>query len=81
MHHVSDIGDKLNTSTIYVKDFTSLFAFCLGKPSKKKSGQTWDIVPSSLPLTPPYSSWDAYETCFQMTKYPPIIDVIKEKQL
>ena len=25
----------------------------LGKPSKKQSGQTWDIVPSSLPPTHP----------------------------
>ena len=25
----------------------------LGKPSKKNSGQTWDIVPSSLPPTHP----------------------------
>ena len=42
-----------------------------------KNSQTWDIVPSSLPPTPPYWSWDAYETHFQMTKYPPIIHVIK----
>ena len=33
----------------------------LGKPSKWKFGQTWDIVPTSLGLTPPPKSLDMYK--------------------
>ena len=42
----------------------------IGKPYKKRSGQTWDNVPSSLPPTLPYWSWEAYENKFQTGRYP-----------
>ena len=34
---------------------------CLGKPSKNKFGESWDIVPTPVGPSPPFQGWDAYK--------------------
>ena len=34
----------------------------LGKPSKNKFGQSWDIVPTSLGPSSPKQGWEPYQT-------------------
>ena len=35
--------------------------FLLGKPSKNKFGESWDIIPTPPGPSPPYHGWDAYQ--------------------